>query len=70
MDEDDKELADEDEDECEGKENLEMELREEVARSLGDLSMNGSLGGELNSRHTVDSRKPILGCRKGKECAR
>ena len=65
MDEDERELVDEDEDECEGKENLEMEPKEGTARSLGDLSTNGSLGGELNSRHTVDSRKPI-GSRQGK----
>lgn len=59
MDEDERELADEEDDECDGKENLAVKVLEGVARSLGDLSMKGSLGGELKSRHTVDSRKPI-----------
>ncbi len=60
VDEDERELTDEEDDECEGKENLETKVLEGVARSLGDLSMNGSLDGELKSRHTVDSRKPIV----------
>ncbi len=62
VDEDERELADEEEDECEGKANLETKVFEGVARSLGDLSMKGSLGGELKSRHTVDSKKPIFVC--------
>ena len=65
MDEDDKELADEDEDECEGRENLDMGPCFGFASNLGDLSMNGSLGGELKSRQTVDSRKPMPDCGQG-----
>ena len=64
VDEDESELVDEEDDECEGKENLETKVLGGVARSLGDLSMKGSLDGELKSRHTVDSRNPMLGsCR-------
>ena len=62
VDDEERELVDDEDDEFEGKENFEMEDREAGGRRLGDLSMNGSLGGELKSRHTVDSRKPILGC--------
>lgn len=69
VDDEERELVDdEDEDECEGKENFEMEDREAAGRRLGDLSMNGSLGGELKSRRTVDSRKPMLGCEQGRQC--
>ena len=38
-----------------GKEN-----EEGAVSGLGDFSTNGSLCGELKSRHTVDSRKPML----------
>ena len=57
---DESELAEEDVDEdSEGRENLDMEVREGVASSLGDFSKKGSLDGELNSLHTVASRNPI-----------
>ena len=51
--EDDREVS------LDGKENLEMELVEGVASSLGDLSTNGSLPGVLKSFDAVRSRKPI-----------
>lgn len=54
------ELAEDDrEDSLDGRENLEIEVMEGVASSLGDLSTNGSLPGVLNSFHAVRSRKPI-----------
>ena len=57
---DDSELPEEDaEEDSEDKENLDMEERDGVARSLEDFSKKGSLGGELNSLQTVLSRKPI-----------
>lgn len=41
------------------KENLEDEVGQGVARSLGDLSTKGSLPGVLKSFLAVRSRKPI-----------
>lgn len=41
------------------KENLEDEVGQGVARSLGDLSTKGSLTGVLKSFLAVRSRKPI-----------
>ena len=56
-----KELVEEDREvSLDGKENLEIEVLEGVASSLGDLSTNGSLPGVLKSLHAVRSRKPIL----------
>ena len=56
------EVAEEEDEELpDGNENLEMELREGVASSLGDLSSNGSFGGVSNHFHTVCCRKPMLG---------
>lgn len=52
--EDDREVS------LDGRENLENELIEGVAISLGDLSTNGSLPGVLKSFRAVCSRKPIL----------
>lgn len=46
-----------------GKENLEIELIEGVASSLGDLSTNGSLPGVLKSFHAARSRKRISAMR-------
>lgn len=55
------ELAEEDREvSLDGKENLEIEVVDGVASSLGDLSTNGSLPGVLKSLHAVRSRKPIL----------
>ncbi len=60
----DKELAEEDrEGSLDGTENLEIEVIEGVASSLGDLSRNGSLPGVLKSFRAVRSKKPI--CAKG-----
>lgn len=57
---DDSELADEEfDDDSEGRENLLAEVHDGVARSLGDFSMNGSLGGELSNPHTLPSNKPM-----------
>lgn len=54
------ELAEDDrEGSLEGRENLEIEVMEGVASSLGDLSTNGSFPGVLKSFHAVRSRKPI-----------
>ena len=54
------ELAEDDgEGSRDGKENLEIEIMEGVASSLGDLSTKGSLPGVLKSLHAVRSRKPI-----------
>ena len=54
------ELAEEDrEGSLEGRENLEIEIVEGVASSLGDLSTNGSLPGVLKSFHAVRSRNFI-----------
>ena len=47
-------------DDTDGRENLQMEVREGVARSLGDLSRKGSRGGELKSFQAVLSRKPMV----------
>ena len=56
-----KELVDDDRDvSLDGRENLEIELIEGVARGLGDLSTNGSLPGVLKSFRAVCSRNPIL----------
>ncbi len=56
-----KELVEEDREvSLDGRENLEIEVLEGVASSLGDLSTNGSLPGVLKSLHAVRSRKPIL----------
>ena len=51
--EDDREVS------LDGRENLEMEMVEGVASSLGDLSTKGSFPGVLKSFHAVRSRKPI-----------
>lgn len=51
--EDDRELS------LDGNENLEIEVIEGVASSLGDLSTKGSLPGVLKSFRAVRSRKPI-----------
>jgi len=57
---DDSELAEEEvDDDSEGRENLLTELHDGVASSLGDFSTNGSLGGELNTPHTLRSRNPM-----------
>lgn len=57
----DNELVDDDREvSLDGRENLEIELMEGVASSLGDLSTNGSLPGVLKSFRAVCSRKPIL----------
>ena len=53
------ELREEADDRLDGSENLEIDVCEVVARSLGDLSVKGSRGGELKSRQTVFSRKPM-----------
>lgn len=52
---------DEEEEEADGRENLVIDVCDGVVRSLGDLSMKGSRGGELKSRWTVLSRKPMMG---------
>lgn len=49
-------------------ENLEVEERSGVASSLGDLGGKASLDGELNSFHTVDSRKPMAKLRAYWSC--
>lgn len=61
VEEDDREDADDDVEEADldGKENNETGLEYGVVSSLGDFSINGSLCGELISRHTVDSRNPM-----------
>ena len=51
--EDDREVS------LDGKENLEIEVVEGVASSLGDLSTNGSLPGVLKSFRAVRSNKPM-----------
>lgn len=60
VDDDESELVDDDDEDCpDGRENFEMTFCDGVASSFGDLSTNGSRGGELKSRHTVRSRKPM-----------
>jgi hypothetical protein len=63
VDDDDREDTDDDVEEegAEGKEKREMDFGYGVVSSLGDFSTKGSLGGELKSRHTVASRKPMMG---------
>ena len=57
---DDSELTEDDrEGSLDGRENLDMEIMEDLGSSLGDLSTNGSLPGVLNNFHAVRSRKPI-----------
>lgn len=51
--EDDREVS------LDGRENLEIEVAEGVASSLGDLSTNGSLPEVLKNFHAVRSKKPI-----------
>ena len=61
VDDDDREDADDEveEDDLDGKENNEIGVACGLVSSLGDFPVNGSLCGELKSRHTVDSRKPM-----------
>lgn len=61
LEDDERDDADDVEDEdLDGKENKETVLEYGVVSSLGDFSTNGSFCGELKSRHTVDSRKPMM----------
>lgn len=63
MDADERELEEDDEDDEEsplGSTNLAVEERNGVSSSLGDLGGKASLGGELNSFQTVDSRNPMI----------
>ena len=61
VEDDDREDTDEEveEEDLDGKENNEIGCEFGVVSILGDFSVNGSLCGELKSRHTVDSRKPM-----------
>lgn len=52
---------DEDEDFPECSENLDADRWDGVTSSLGLFSRNGSLCGEVNIRHTVRSRNPMVG---------
>lgn len=49
------------EEDLDGKEHNEIGFGYGVVSSLGDFSTNGSFCGEVKSRHTVDSRKPMTG---------
>lgn len=61
VEEDDTEdVDDEDEDFPECRENLDTDSWDGVTSSLGDFSRNGSRGGEVNIRHTVRSRNPMV----------
>ena len=58
--EEEKEVVEEErEGSLDGRENLEIELIEGVASSLGDLSKKGSLADVLKSFRTLRSRNPI-----------
>lgn len=61
VEDDDEEDADDgvEEEDLDGKENNEIGFEKGLVSSLGDFSVNGSFGGELKSRHAVDSRKPM-----------
>ena len=61
VEEDDREDADEEveEEDLDGKVNNEIWVAYGFVSSLGDFSVKGSFCGELKSRHTVDSRKPM-----------
>lgn len=62
VEDDDREDAEEEveEEDLDGKENREIGFAYGLVSNLGDFSVNGSFWGELKSRHTVDSRKPMM----------
>lgn len=61
VEDDDTEDADDEveEEDLEGKENNEIGVAFGLESNFGDFSVKGSFCGELKSRHTVDSRKPM-----------
>lgn len=61
VEEDDREDADDEveEEDLDGKENNEIWVAYGFLSNLGDFSVKGSFCGELKSRQTVDSRKPM-----------
>lgn len=65
VEDDDREDTDDEVEEegAEGKEKREIDFGNGVVSNLGDFSTKGSFCGELKSRHTVASRKPMTGSR-------